>query len=211
MIFSETKLRGAFIIDLEKKVDERGFFSRIFCQQEFEAHGLNAVLAQGNAAFSPKRGTLRGMHFQKAPFQEEKLIRCGRGAIYDVIIDLRKDSETCGQWVGAELTADNHRMIYVPKDFAHGYLTLLEDTEVLYFMTQFYRPESESGVRYDDPAFQIEWPASVPLSIVSEKDKNWPDFSLAQVGPGSLPKEKMVGGREAALLKSGFCPRKEDL
>jgi dTDP-4-dehydrorhamnose 3,5-epimerase len=176
MIFTETKLKGAFIIDIEKREDERGFFARAWCQKELEAHSLNLQWIQANLAFSKKRGTLRGLHYQIAPYEEAKLMRCIRGAIYDVIVDLRPESPTYMQWLGVELTADNHRMLYIPEGFAHGYQSLADDTEVFYPVSQFYTPGSERGVCWNDPAFGIEWPVTKNL-ILSEKDKSWPDYA----------------------------------
>ncbi len=175
MFFKEAKLRGGFIIELERLEDERGFFARAWCRREFESHGLNSNLVQCNISFNKKRGTLRGMHYQAAPHEEAKLVRCTRGAIYDVIIDLRKYSPTYKQWMGVELTASNHRMLYVPENFAHGYCTLQDDTEVTYLVSQFHFPASERGVRYDDPAFGITWPCHI--GTLSEKDKNWPRYT----------------------------------
>jgi len=177
MIFEKTALAGAFIIEIEKREDERGFFARAWCQEEFEAHGLNTRWVQANLAFSKKKGTLRGLHFQIAPYEEIKLMRCTRGAIFDVILDLRPESPTYKQWFGVELTADNHRMLYVPGGFAHGYQSLVVDTEVFYPVSQFYVPRAEQGVRWNDPAFAIEWPLTKNL-ILSEKDKSWPDYVL---------------------------------
>jgi dTDP-4-dehydrorhamnose 3,5-epimerase len=175
MKFTETKLKGAYIIEFEKLTDDRGFFARSWCQKELEAHGLTARAVQANVSFNHQKGTLRGMHYQIAPHQEAKLIRCTRGAIYDVIIDLRPDSATYKQWIGEELTADNFTMLFVPEDFAHGYQTLENHTEVTYQVTQFYTPGSEKGIRFNDPAFGIQWP--IKISIISDKDKNWDDFS----------------------------------
>lgn len=174
MFFIETKLKGAYIIDINKIEDNRGFFARAWCQKEFEAHDLNPNLAQANVGFSHKRGTLRGMHYQKAPWAEVKVVRCTKGAIYDVIIDLRPDSLTHKQWIGLELTEENRRMLYAPEGFAHGYQTLTDNTEVYYHTTQFYAPEFAAGVRFDDSAFDIVWPLSV--AIISDQDKNWPDY-----------------------------------
>lgn len=174
MIFTETKLKGAFIIDLERRGDNRGFFARFFCRDEFEAHGLNPFVAQANTSHSNERGTLRGMHFQREPHHETKLVRCTRGALYDVIIDLRPDSSTFKEWIGVELTADNYRMLYVPDGFGHGFQTLVDDTEVTYLVSEFYAPRAEGGVRYNDPAFGIEWPGEA--TVLSDKDRNWPDF-----------------------------------
>lgn len=172
MVFKETKLKGAFIINLKRLEDERGFFARTFCQKEFQEHGLNPQIAQANISYNKKRGTFRGMHMQLAPYEESKLIKCTGGAIYDVIIDMRISSDTFKQWVGAELTAENHQMLYVPEGFAHGFITLKNDTEVTYQMNQFYAPGSEKGFRWDDPAFGIEWP--IQPVLISEKDKNFP-------------------------------------
>jgi dTDP-4-dehydrorhamnose 3,5-epimerase len=175
MIFKETKLGGAFIIDLEKHQDERGFFARTFCRKELEQHGLISDVAQANMSLSQKKGTLRGMHYQRSPFEETKLVRCTQGALYDVIIDLRPDSPTYRQWIGVELTAANTRMLFVPKQFAHGFVTLADDTEVTYMVSQFYSPGSELGIRWNDPAIGIQWP--VDVSVISEKDANWPDYA----------------------------------
>jgi dTDP-4-dehydrorhamnose 3,5-epimerase len=177
MIFEKTALAGAFIIEIEKREDERGFFARAWCQEEFEAHGLNSQWVQANLAFSQKKGTLRGLHYQIAPYQEAKLMRCIRGAIYDVILDLRSESPTYMQWLGVELTADNHKMLYVPEGFAHGYQSLVDDTEVFYPVSQFYTSRAEQGVRWNDPAFAIEWPLT-KNPILSNKDKSWPDYVL---------------------------------
>lgn len=176
MIFAETRLKGAFIIDPEKRSDARGFFARTFCQKEFEAKGLKTGIAQADLSHNLTKGTLRGMHFQRDPFQEVKMISCPRGAIFDVIIDLRRGSPTYKQWIGTELNEDNHRMLYVPEDFAHGFLTLKDDSTTAYFVTQFYVPNSADGIRYNDPAFGIEWPQDVPVSVITDKDRTWPDF-----------------------------------
>jgi dTDP-4-dehydrorhamnose 3,5-epimerase len=174
MIFTETKLHGAYIIDIEPKADQRGFFARAWCQQEFEAHRLNTSVVQINVGFSHKHGTLRGMHYQTAPCAEVKLVRCSLGAMYDVIIDLREGSPTHRQWIGLELTQDNHRMLYVPEGFAHGYITLADNTEMSYQTTQFFSREHATGVRYNDPAFGIDWP--IQAQVISEQDQNWPDY-----------------------------------
>jgi dTDP-4-dehydrorhamnose 3,5-epimerase len=171
MRFTETKLKGAFIIDLDIKEDNRGFFARTFCAKEFEQHGLKPVVAQCNLSFNHKAGTLRGMHFQTPPACETKLVRCTRGVIYDVIIDLRPDSPTYLQHIGVELSADNRRALYVPELFAHGYQTLTDDAEVVYQVTEFYTPGCEGGIRYSDPAVGIEWP--LPVSVISDKDASW--------------------------------------
>jgi len=177
MIFKETELKGAFIVEMELIRDNRGFFARAWCQKEFEAHGLISGFVQNNITFSPKKGTLRGLHYQIAPHEEPKLVRCTRGAIYDVIVDLRPESPTYKQWLGVELTAENHKMIYIPGGFAHGYQILTDDTEVFYQVGEFYAPEYERGFRWDDAAFAIEWPINHPL-ILSEKDRHWPDYLL---------------------------------
>ncbi len=177
MIFTKTKLQGAIIIEIEKKGDDRGFFARAWCRKEFEAYGLAFNPVQANIAFSKTKGILRGMHYQIAPYEEAKLIRCIRGVIYDVIIDLRPDSSTYRKWIGVELGADNYKMLYVPKGFAHGYQTLVDNTEVFYQVSQFYSPKSERGVRWDDPAFGIKWP-EIGNCIVSTKDECWANYSL---------------------------------
>jgi dTDP-4-dehydrorhamnose 3,5-epimerase len=174
MIFTKTPLEGAFLIDLEPIGDERGFFARSFCRREFEAHGLNPDLAQCNISLNLRRGTLRGMHWQVAPHQEAKLVRCTRGAIHDVIIDLRQDSPTFTAHFSADLTAVDRRMLYVPEGFAHGFLTLEDDTEVFYQMSEFFAPDAARGVRYDDPAFGIRWPREV--LVVSDRDQSYPDW-----------------------------------
>lgn len=176
MRFTETKLRGAFIIEPEPIEDERGFFARTWCRREFEAHGLNPQLVQCNISLNKKKGTLRGMHYQEAPHEEAKLVRCTRGAIYDVIIDLRPSSPTFKEWVPVVLTAESRCMLYVPEGFAHGFQTLEDSTEVFYQMSEFYVPECAKGVRWDDAAFNIEWPAD--KRIVSARDRQYPDFSL---------------------------------
>lgn len=174
MKFQETKLKGAFTLELEKREDSRGFFARSFCRKEFEAHGLNPNVVQANYSYNAKQGTLRGMHFQRAPYAEAKIISVAQGAIYDVIVDLREGSPTYKQWVGVELSAENRRSLYVPEGFAHGFLTLQDGTAATYLVTQFYTPSSEGGVRYNDPQFGIVWPRAV--AEISDKDKSWPDF-----------------------------------
>jgi dTDP-4-dehydrorhamnose 3,5-epimerase len=173
--FTETKLKGAFVIDPEKFEDERGFFARSFSQQEFENHGINPRMAECNISFSRKRYTVRGMHFQSEPFAQAKLVRCTKGAIYDVMIDLRPASTTFKQWVGVELTAENRRMLYVPTQFAHGFQTLKDDTEVFYQISSVYAPQAEGGVRWNDPAFAIAWPNTGGITI-NERDRTYPDF-----------------------------------
>lgn len=179
MIFQETKLKGAFIIEVERIEDERGFFARAWCRNEFRPRGLESQWAQSNISFNWKKGTLRGMHFQVAPHEEVKLVRCTRGAIYDVIIDLRPNSPTYKQWIGVELTATNHRMLYVPKGFAHGYQTLENDSEVFYQASEFYAPECERGIRWNDPAFGIDWP-DAETRVISSKDAHWPDYAVLE-------------------------------
>jgi len=176
MIFIETKLKGAFLIELETAQDERGFFARTWCREEFESHGLNPQLVQCNISFNRKQGALRGMHYQTAPHEEAKLVRCTRGAIYDVIIDLRPASPTFKQWFAAILTADNHNMLYVPEGFAHGLQTLADETEIFYQMSESYHPECACGVRWNDAAFGIEWPDGE--RTMSAKDREYPDFTL---------------------------------
>jgi dTDP-4-dehydrorhamnose 3,5-epimerase len=175
VIFTETKLRGAFVIDLERKTDGRGFFARAFCQREFEERGLEPVIAQANIAFNERRGTMRGMHFQFPPAAETKLVRCTRGGIVDIIVDLRPESPTYGEHVAVELTADNHRAIYVPARFAHGYQVLEDSTETSYQVGEFYTPGSEGGLRFDDPALGLSWP--LPVTAISDKDREWPPLS----------------------------------
>jgi len=169
--FLPTPLAGAYLIELEQLDDERGFFARSFCQNEFKAHGLDPVVAQCNVSFNRKRGTVRGLHYQAEPHAEAKLVRCTRGAVWDVIVDLRRGSLTVRQWHAAELTAENRRALYVPAGFAHGFQTLADDTEVLYQMSEFYHPESARGVRWDDPALGIDWP--VPDPILSNRDRSY--------------------------------------
>ena len=173
MIFGQTELPGAYIVELEKLEDERGYFARSWCQREFEAHGLDARLVQCNVSMNRKAGTLRGMHFQMPPFAEAKLVRCTRGALFDVIIDLRPDSPTFLKWFGIELTSDNGKMMYIPKGFAHGFLTLEDDTEVFYQMSEFYAPECARGVRWNDPLFGIKWPRN--KTVISARDATYPD------------------------------------
>jgi len=180
MQFTETKLPGAFVIDLQTREDPRGFFARSFCQKEFEDHGLKPLVAQCNCSYNHRRGTLRGMHFQLAPAAETKLVRCTRGAIYDVIVDLRPESPTYLQHVGVELSERNRRQLYVPELFGHGYLTLTDGAEVTYQVGEFYTPGAERGLRYDDPALSIEWPVTV--EVISEKDANWPLLQLDHSG-----------------------------
>jgi dTDP-4-dehydrorhamnose 3,5-epimerase len=171
MIFTETKLKGAFVIDIERREDSRGFFARAFCQHEFEAHGLKSSIAQANIAFNHQKGTLRGMHFQFPPAAETKLVRCTRGAILDIIVDLRPESSTYLDHVAVELTAENNRALYVPERFAHGYQVLRDKTETSYQVGEFYAPGSEGGLLYSDNHLGLEWP--LPVSVISDKDRLW--------------------------------------
>lgn len=175
MRFTPTPLKDSFLIDLEKREDERGFFARFYCSEEFKAHGLNPRFVQMNNSSSTQKGTLRGLHYQLAPKAENKLVRCIRGALYDVILDLRTDSPTFGKSFGAELSSDNRKMMFVPEGFAHGFITLEKDTEILYCVSEFYSKELERGIRWDDPKFHIQWPI-LPI-VMSERDKNFPDFN----------------------------------
>jgi dTDP-4-dehydrorhamnose 3,5-epimerase len=177
MIFTETPLAGAHLIDLEKRGDDRGFFARAFCVREFADHGLATNMIQANNSLSSQKGTLRGMHYQLAPKAETKLVRCLRGALHDVILDLRLGSPTFGQSFGADLTAENRRMMYVPKGFAHGFITLANDTEAYYLVDEFYAPECERGVRWNDSRFSILWP--IQPVVISEKDQHFRDFDPA--------------------------------
>ena len=172
MQFISTPLKGSYLIDLEKRGDDRGFFSRMFCIEEFAKHGLESKFIQANNSFSTHRGTLRGLHYQLHPKEETKLVRCIKGSFYDVILDLRNDSPTFGKSFGAVLSADNRRMMYVPRGFAHGFLTLEDDSEVIYFVSEFYSKDEERGIRWNDPRFKIEWP-SEPV-VISERDRNHP-------------------------------------
>ncbi|MGB9736934.1 MAG: dTDP-4-dehydrorhamnose 3,5-epimerase [Chloroflexus aggregans] len=175
MRFIPTELKDAHIIELEPREDNRGFFARVWSKDEFAEHGLVDRVVQMNLSYNRLAGTLRGMHFQHAPYAETKLVRCIRGAIYDVIIDLRPDSPTYKRWIGVTLTAANRLALYVPEGFAHGFQTLEDDTEVFYQVSQYYTPSAEGGVRFDDPAFSIKWP--LPVTEMSEKDKRWPLFN----------------------------------
>lgn len=179
MVFSETGLPGAFVIDVEPHADERGFFARSWCQREFDARGLRSRLVQCSISGSRHRGTLRGLHYQAAPCEEAKLVRCTAGAVYDVVVDLRPDSPAFRQWHAVVLSAANHRALYVPEGCAHGYLTLADNTEVLYQMSEFYEPAAARGVRWNDPAFGIAWPA--PVRVISERDRGYPDYDTAGV------------------------------
>ena len=174
MKFIETNLKGAFLIELDKLQDERGFFARSYCQREFEEHGLNPRVVQCNVSYNIKKGTMRGMHYQVPPYEEAKLVRCIKGAIYDVIIDLRPDSETYMKHYGVQLDSENRSMLFVPEGFAHGFLTLEDNTEVFYQMSEFYAPDSARGFRWNDPAFDIKWP--MEIKVISDRDRTYPDF-----------------------------------
>ena len=174
MIFTETPLKGAYVVELEKREDERGFFARYYCELEYAEHGLSTSFVQINNSLAVEKATLRGMHYQLAPRAETKVVRCIRGALWDCIIDLRVDSPTSCRHFAVELTADNRTMLYVPKGFGHGFITLTDNTEALYLVDEFYSPEQERGIRYDDPAFNIEWP--LQPAVVSDKDRQHPEF-----------------------------------
>lgn len=178
MIFTETALRGAFVIDLERREDTRGYFARAFCQDEFAAQGLKPMIAQANVAFNRAAGTLRGMHFQFPPKPETKLVRCTRGAIVDIIVDLRPESATYLQNISVELNEENGRALYVPERFAHGYQTLVDETETSYQVGEFYAPETEGGLAYDDPRLGLAWP--LPVSAISDKDAQWAPLDVVE-------------------------------
>jgi dTDP-4-dehydrorhamnose 3,5-epimerase len=189
LIFTEVKLAGAYIIDAEPIEDERGFFARSWCSREFEAHGLNPDLLQCNISYNKKRGKLRGMHFQLPPHEEVKLVRCVRGAVYDVIVDLRPDSATFLDWQGMELSEKSRSALYIPEGFAHGFLTLTDETELVYQMSSYFIPGSAAGIRWDDAAVAINWPTQP--HCISEKDQNYPDFVKEELlktisGPGTV-------------------------
>lgn len=175
MKFYEIGLRNAYLIDLEERVDERGFFARAWCMREFEENGLLPRMVQANISFNKNKGTLRGMHYQIAPYHEAKLVRCTRGAIFDVIIDLREGSPTFKNWFGVELNEHNRKMIFVPEGFGHGFQTLVDNTEVFYQVSEFYTPSAEKGLRYNDPVIRVDWP--LPVSTISGKDASWPDYA----------------------------------
>lgn len=179
MNIQQTPLKGAFVIEPVMLEDERGFFARSWCQKEFAQHGFNPDLVQCNISFNRRRGTLRGMHFQRPPHAETKLVRCTTGSIFDVIVDLRVDSPTYLQWFAVELSASNRRMLYVPEQFAHGFQTLTDDAEVFYQMSQFHSPGDAAGLRWNDPVTGIEWPVSSP--ILSDRDRDYPDFEPNQL------------------------------
>lgn len=192
MIFKETKFKGAYIIELEALEDERGFFARSFCQKEFKEHSLNPRIVQCNVSFNKRKGTLRGMHYQVAPHEEVKIVTCIKGAVYDVIIDLRADSPTYRQWFAVELSAENYKMLYIPEGFAHGFQTLEDSAVVFYQMSESYHPECARGVRWDDRTFGIKWP-NIHHRIVSEIDKRYADFSGINIVRGD---RKQVGQKE---------------
>jgi dTDP-4-dehydrorhamnose 3,5-epimerase len=174
MKFTPTDIQDVFVVDLEKREDDRGFFARGFCAREFESHGMIPQVVQANISYNRYKGTMRGMHYQVSPCEETKFLRCTKGSIYDVIIDMRPDSPTYCKWFGVELTDKNYKMLYVPRNFAHGFQTLEDDTEVMYLVSEFYAPETERGVRYNDPRFNIQWP--LPVTQISDKDAKWPDY-----------------------------------
>jgi dTDP-4-dehydrorhamnose 3,5-epimerase len=178
MIFTETKLQGAFIIDLERREDTRGFFARAFCQREFVDHGLKPIIAQANIGFNRAKGTIRGMHFQYPPAAETKLVRCSRGSVLDIIVDLRPESPTYLQHIAVELSAENHRGIYIPERFAHGYQALEDNTETTYQVGEFYTAGSEGGLLYNDPLLSLEWP--LPVTVISDKDRQWKPLAEAE-------------------------------
>jgi dTDP-4-dehydrorhamnose 3,5-epimerase len=175
VIFKPTDLPGAFLIEPERHADVRGYFARTYCEKEFTDQGLDPHVSQCSVSFNHRKGTLRGMHYQLAPFEEVKVVRCNRGSIYDVIIDLRSDSPSYKKWFAAQLDEENGKMLYIPKGFAHGFLTLADNTEVFYQMSQVFSAEHARGVRWNDPSFSIHWPA--PVGIILDRDRNYPDFA----------------------------------
>ena len=179
MIFRETAIGGVWVVEPERLADERGFFARTWDTREFADHGLNGRLVQCSVSFNVRRGTLRGLHYQAAPHEEAKLVRCTSGAVYDVAVDLRAGSETLGRWVGVDLSPENRLALYVPEGCAHGFLTLADGSEVAYQMSEFHFPDASRGVRYDDPAFAINWPGDV--LVVNERDRSYPDFTAVEV------------------------------
>ncbi len=176
MIFNETAIKDAYLIEIEKWKDQRGFFARSYCKKEFSEHNISFEPVQANIGFSKMSHTLRGLHYQLQPHAEQKLVRCVKGKLYDVIIDIRTDSATYKNWIGVELSEEHYTMLYIPKGCAHGYQTLVPETEICYMVSAFYEPDSERGIRWDDPAFNIEWKESKSL-IISDKDRQWPDFN----------------------------------
>jgi dTDP-4-dehydrorhamnose 3,5-epimerase len=175
MIFKKTRIQGVYLLELERITDERGFFARLWCQTEFSNHGIDSRLVQCNLSFNPRQGTLRGMHYQLPPHEETKVVRCTTGAVFDVAVDLRRDSLTFRQWVGAPLTAENREMLVIPPGCAHGYLTLTDNAEVSYQMSEYYAPQHGTGVRWNDPAFNIQWPGDV--KVIADRDRTYPNFN----------------------------------
>jgi len=192
MRFRETSLAGAFVIELERHEDERGFFARCWCREEFAAHGIEVTWVQANVSFSRRAGTLRGLHYQEAPYEEAKLIRCVTGAAHDVLVDLRAASPTYGRWTAVPLSAAAGVMVYVPRGFAHGFQTLVDNTELLYLMSESYRTGYARGVRWDDPSLAIAWPPC-PRRIVSPRDRSFPDLAPAASERGRQPSERGAG------------------
>ncbi len=178
MIFQETPLTGAYVIELKRITDQRGFFARIWCKNELRERRLETELAQSNVGFSHRRGTLRGLHFQQAPHTEVKLVRCSRGSMFDVIVDLRPESASYKRWFGVKLSEENRKMLYVPAGCAQGYITLADNTEMYYHTSEFFHPESACGVRHDDPEFGIVWP--IEIEVISQQDREWPDYSKSK-------------------------------
>jgi len=174
MLFQKTPLAGCYVIEPQRIQDHRGFFTRVWCRKELEEQGLKAEVLQSNVGFSLRKGTLRGLHFQRPPHAEVKIVRCTRGAMFDVVVDLRPRSVTHGQWFGIELTEENGKMIYVPEGFAQGYVTLVDNTEMNYHTSKMFDRESATGVRFDDPAFGIQWP--IDCAVISDQDRSWPDY-----------------------------------
>ena len=174
MKFEETPVKGAYVIDVNRIGDSRGYFGRLWCERELAEHGLVSHIKQSNIGFSPEAGTLRGLHYQKEPHQEVKIVRCTRGAVFDVVVDIRRDSPTFRKWFGIELNPDNASMLYVPEGCATGYLTLMDDSEIYYNTSEFYAPDSATGIRYDDPLFGIRWPGEI--KVISDNDTSWPDY-----------------------------------
>jgi dTDP-4-dehydrorhamnose 3,5-epimerase len=202
MTFTETKIRGLWVIEPERREDERGFFARTWCQREFADHGLNTRLVQCNISFNKRRGALRGLHYQVPPHAETKLVRCTMGAIYDVTVDLRPESETFKQWVAVELTAGNRKMLYIPEGLAHGFQTLIDDAEVFYQMSECYHPQSARGIRWDDPAFRIEWPFFQPM--ISDKDRTYADYLVTT--PTNQRESKRICGKREQKNTVAFPP-----
>lgn len=174
MKFAETRVKGSYVIDVNRIGDSRGYFGRLWCERELEQQGLVSQIKQSNIGFSPEAGTLRGLHYQKAPFQEVKIVRCTRGSVFDVVVDIRPDSPTYRKWYGIELNPENASMLYVPEGCATGYLTLQDDSEIYYNTSEFYAPDAATGIRFDDPLFAIEWPGEI--RVISDNDTSWPDY-----------------------------------